>query len=578
MKAGYRIEQLAAFAICGLLIACYLAQALVYRFTPRRRWIETKYQMLLFGTAALVVQTIRAYDLSSMYGTYSVSFQHGIHAQVTAILLDALVVMLLSTARSLYVQINRKIPAYHFWLLWMPVILYHLFSAAYAIWEGMLWRKDSPATHLRGFATVSFVKANTFNVIGIYVFVINDVLFYMLYQRVSKFARSLEAADQGRKASTTASVLPSQSHHRAPTLNAAGGLAAVDKLKITVVQPHPVHPVAGKANFGTIQGDAQNVSQDPSPAPSPTPSDGVDDAPLLTPQSNNWASNGAGSDAVDLEVLDNSGGRDTPVSRSILKPHAHLRHSSSAASPARPSLPINEAPSSRRSSGPVISAGQSAKLHVQPQPTSGDVTPPNATTPLVASPVTAHTRISITTHTRISITTSTAAATAATGSTTSTAVDSAGDRIAVLRVALRKMLLMLFFTNVVLIASIAADIPGCVDYLRHTTSLSELTAPDPDSYSIGYLLTYWLQMAALTILVWYAWTSCAVWSERSVRLERDTPFWRTVRYGLPSDANGLTNRYVAPTERKMEQSHGREQSMAHPSTHAAAAASPKSAW
>lgn len=156
----------------------------------------------------------------------------------------------------------------------------------------------------------------------------------------------------------------------------------------------------------------------------------------------------------------------------------------------------------------------------------------------------------------------------------STSVDTgAAERLGVLRAAMRKMRLMLLFGNIVLLASVLTDIPNHVNHAKHNVSMARIGPGDPEKYDLNYNSKYWLQLLALYVYLWYAWTSCSVWSDSTIRQERDTPFWATLRWGLQ---DATQTRYTAQPDRKTEAS--RVASVRPTPPMAAAPASPKAAW
>jgi hypothetical protein len=128
-------------------------------------------------------------------------------------------------------------------------------------------------------------------------------------------------------------------------------------------------------------------------------------------------------------------------------------------------------------------------------------------------------------------------------SATSTSLTStAAGRTVELRTALSKMLYILTFVNLIFLASIAADLPSCFKYLSGEVVSSDVTPPDPASYTALQSATVWIQQLALGVLVWYAWTPTTIWSSAKMRAERGTPFWKTVLHGLPPEATRTTDR------------------------------------
>jgi hypothetical protein len=79
------------------------------------------------GFVGLVIETIRCPDMSAGFGLMSSMTQRMLYQQLGAILLSAVVLVMLATARSLYVQMSRPVPAVFVRLMWGVVVINQLF-------------------------------------------------------------------------------------------------------------------------------------------------------------------------------------------------------------------------------------------------------------------------------------------------------------------------------------------------------------------------------------------------------------------------------------------------------------------
>jgi len=83
--------------------------------------------ILRVGFIGLLIETIRCPDMSAGFGLMSSMTQRLLYQQLGAILLSAVVLVMLATARSLYVQMSRPVPAVFVRLMWGVVVINQLF-------------------------------------------------------------------------------------------------------------------------------------------------------------------------------------------------------------------------------------------------------------------------------------------------------------------------------------------------------------------------------------------------------------------------------------------------------------------
>jgi len=102
--------------------------------------------MIYVGLVALVIETIRCPDMSAGFGRMSTMTQRLLYEQLGATLLCAVVLVMLATARSLYAQMSRPLPAIFPRLMWGIVAFYQLLIIPVLV-SG---RCDTPAEQSRG--------------------------------------------------------------------------------------------------------------------------------------------------------------------------------------------------------------------------------------------------------------------------------------------------------------------------------------------------------------------------------------------------------------------------------------------
>ena len=83
--------------------------------------------LICVAVAALIVDTIRAPDMSAGFGIHSLTTQRMLYQQFGASTLPAVVLILLATAKSLSVQLGRPLPKVFPRLMWTFVVINQLF-------------------------------------------------------------------------------------------------------------------------------------------------------------------------------------------------------------------------------------------------------------------------------------------------------------------------------------------------------------------------------------------------------------------------------------------------------------------
>jgi len=82
----------------------------------------------VLGTLGTIVQTIRCPDVAAVFGRMSVSANRLLYAQLGCLGLEALVLVMLATARSLYMQMQRSVPRIFTVAFYSIIIINHTLS------------------------------------------------------------------------------------------------------------------------------------------------------------------------------------------------------------------------------------------------------------------------------------------------------------------------------------------------------------------------------------------------------------------------------------------------------------------
>lgn len=131
------IGELIGFQITNvILILLYGTQLLAYHFTYANR--PAKLQLLLVGSCALLVQSVRQIDGSSVFGILPQPVQNLLGDQVTSILVEAAVITLITASRVLYTLMQKPIPRMIVPLFYTIAFVYHLGTTVTGVVECIL--------------------------------------------------------------------------------------------------------------------------------------------------------------------------------------------------------------------------------------------------------------------------------------------------------------------------------------------------------------------------------------------------------------------------------------------------------
>ena len=87
-----------------------------------------QWRLIVIGTLGTIVQTIRCPDVAAVFGRMSVSANRLLYAQLGCLGLEALVLVMLATARSLYMQMQRSVPRIFPIAFYSIIIINHTLS------------------------------------------------------------------------------------------------------------------------------------------------------------------------------------------------------------------------------------------------------------------------------------------------------------------------------------------------------------------------------------------------------------------------------------------------------------------
>lgn len=85
--------------------------------------LRLQLRLILVGLGGLVIETIRAPDISAGFGLMSIMTQRMLYQQFGAMVLPVAVLVLLATAKSLSVQLSRPLPKVFPRLMWTLIAI-----------------------------------------------------------------------------------------------------------------------------------------------------------------------------------------------------------------------------------------------------------------------------------------------------------------------------------------------------------------------------------------------------------------------------------------------------------------------
>jgi len=189
-SVAYLVEAI----IWGILTLTWLlfygATLLALRFSPKKKVASAKLAMLIVALVSAILNIPRTFDLSGVYGNVSFDATNFLHNAVTALHLLCLNIFIMSTARALYLQLQKPIPTF-FIVALIGSNVFYFFSIV------VLNALTITSDHGRDYINLVWaLKGLAFDATMALIIAINVVLFVRLYRRLSKFIRTVES--QGR--------------------------------------------------------------------------------------------------------------------------------------------------------------------------------------------------------------------------------------------------------------------------------------------------------------------------------------------------------------------------------------------
>lgn len=174
----------------ALLWPLYLSQLCVlFRFTPKRKRNEFKTKLILIGVLACIVGSLRACDPNSGLGLISIFVSRSLYQEFGIICLYALVLVMLATARTLFVQMQRPMPVVYRYSMWGIAHGQQALFVPLWIWVQVGVSRDDPAMQMRGWLAQG--------ILWIITSVLLLVMFLVLYARLTKRVRAFLITLQG---------------------------------------------------------------------------------------------------------------------------------------------------------------------------------------------------------------------------------------------------------------------------------------------------------------------------------------------------------------------------------------------
>lgn len=156
--------------------------------------------MLSIAYVSVLINVPRTLDVSSVFGYLNYQESTLLHNIVTALHLSMLDVFILSTARALYLQMQKPIPSFFIYALLGSNVFYFLSVVVLGSLEIGGLRSKSQLDMLWGLRGIAF------DATVLLIIVINIILFVRLYRRLSKFIATVVA--QAKATAITAAPPP----------------------------------------------------------------------------------------------------------------------------------------------------------------------------------------------------------------------------------------------------------------------------------------------------------------------------------------------------------------------------------
>lgn len=250
----FHAERAGIIASLAMLWPLFLGQLLVFRFTPRRKWNDMKLGLVLLGLCALTIESIRAPDMQGGFGVYSCLTQRLLYEQLGCFFLYCLVLVLLATARSLYLQMHRRLPRAFELSMWAIVGGNHVVSIviierSLKAWDG----SGDGGRDVEGLMRWWNANLLLFQVVAMLLLCVYWILFLSLRKRVAKFLHSLEAQEAKKK--DAAAVSSAQAAATAASTAAAQQVSNPAHISVRMSALELPPPAATAAAISTATGN-----------------------------------------------------------------------------------------------------------------------------------------------------------------------------------------------------------------------------------------------------------------------------------------------------------------------------------
>lgn len=193
----YTVELVFHIVTMAIMWPIYFSQFLSFRFTPRRKFNDTKLYLILLGLLAMMVQTVRTVDPSSAFDRLDLPTQRALYAQLGAVLMYAVILVVCGTARTLCVQLSRPLPKWFIRAVWGINIANHITTVPVSISNGVYY----PSRNEDALMITFMLQVIIFSVSSLSTLVVYWFLFVNLRRRIREFLVTLTRQEEMKKKS-----------------------------------------------------------------------------------------------------------------------------------------------------------------------------------------------------------------------------------------------------------------------------------------------------------------------------------------------------------------------------------------
>ena len=507
----FYVELVLSVLTLAVLWVLYIGQWMTLRCTPKKRRNETKTNLIIVGSVGCFWATLRCPDTSGGLGLYSQAVSRTIYIQLGVWMLGAVVIVMMSSARALAMQMQRQVPPHFRWI--MVGLLAALQISTIPVFS-LTFKYDNDGNYEK-VQQLWFIGAINYTAASIVILIVYWWLYIGLSKRVKAFLRTLEQQEGRKKIGREASVM---SGHRAAGGEdaAVAGQAGTASNRAAVTVGRAVSVVNGKPLAVTVAPPAGSGADDADLGAPVTAGGGVDDGVNSPEHRLAAALSSAATDASEGGAVDAGAPSPVPVELPA-SPSAAARNGSGGAHNTVVSISIQP--------GQTLAAGLAQGGQ---QPNSRQVAPLIAPTIVVVAP----------------------AGTAST-SVAAVAPSQSDSRVAELYGALRKMNWLSLLTNFLMIATCAVQVPNEMKHLKgqHLSYLwvspSDSAAGGTGKYPTENLLILVVNLLALATILWYAWSSPRVVLLRGEERRKAgfAPLFDMLLNGVTTDPQTIASRH-----------------------------------